>query len=53
MKKNNISRKYDGAVLFGSILGSLFTLNQNVNRPKHDREIRNVSINQRRASLFG
>ena len=52
MNKNTISKKYDGTVLFGSIFGSLFTQNQKINHPKHDRDIRNIPINLRRALLF-
>ncbi|MFW9904408.1 MAG: hypothetical protein ACFFFH_08760 [Candidatus Thorarchaeota archaeon] len=46
MKKNNISRKYDGTALFGSILGTLFMTAKNSNRQVQKSDL---SKNLRRA----
>ncbi|MFX1283578.1 MAG: hypothetical protein ACFFB5_07980 [Promethearchaeota archaeon] len=46
MKKNNMTKKYDGTALFGSIIRSLFTPIKDTRRPKKEGY---VPINLRRA----
>lgn len=46
MKNNNISRKYNGTALFGSIFGSLLFTTRSPNRQQKGRE---APLNLRRA----